>query len=128
MTGTDRVGEQLLSRERIMEQIKLPQTFAIEDYFAQIFGHNIEEVVELSPLTWVPLIPLIGCHSVYLTREVVSASSSNAFDSCGYFFATYPVLDSIPTSIEFSLGSIQLLEGGEYQKDVASYTCQGEYR
>ena len=104
MTGTDRAGEQLVLRERMMEQMKLPQTFAIDDYFARIFGHNLEEVVELSPLTWIPLIPLIAIdNSVDLTREVVSASSSNAFDSCGYFFATPWVLYSTVVLQAFSL-------------------------
>ncbi|KAL7530275.1 hypothetical protein ACHAXR_003399 [Thalassiosira sp. AJA248-18] len=95
MSNTDRAGEQLVIRERIIDQLNLPQTFAIEDYFAKIFGHNLEEVVELSPVTWLPLIPLIAIdNSVDLTRDVVSASSSNAFDSCGYFFATPWVLYS----------------------------------
>lgn len=95
MSGTDRAGEQLVIRERMMEQMNLPQTFAIENYFAQIFGRNLEEVVELSPVTWLPLIPLIAIdNSVDLARDVVSASSSNAFDSCGYFFATPWVLYS----------------------------------
>lgn len=93
MSNTERAGEQLVVRERMMEQMKLPDTFRIEDYFAQIFGRNLKEVVELSPVTWLPLIPLIAIdNSVDLTRDVVSASSSNAFDSCGYFFATPWVL------------------------------------
>lgn len=95
MSYTDRAGEQLVCRARMMEQLNLPQTFAIENYFAEIFGRNLEEVVELSPVTWLPLIPLIAIdNSVDLTRDVVSASSSNAFDSCGYFFATPWVLYS----------------------------------
>ncbi|KAL7550248.1 hypothetical protein ACHAWF_017002 [Thalassiosira exigua] len=95
MSDTDRAGEQLVVRERMIEQMNLPQTFAIEDYFARIFGHNLEEVVELSPVTWLPLIPLIAAeNSVDLARDVVSASSSNAFDSCGYFYATPWVLYS----------------------------------
>ncbi len=53
--------------------------------------------MELSPITWLPLIPLIALeNSVDLSRDVVSASSSNAFESCGYFFATpwvfYPTI------------------------------------
>ena len=95
MSEKDRAGEQLLIRERMMEQMNLPQTFAVEDYFSEIFGHDLEEVVELSPVTWLPLIPLIAVdNSVDLSRDVVSASSSNAFDSCGYFFATPWVLYS----------------------------------
>ena len=67
--------------------MNLSQTFRIEDYFAEIFGEDLEEFVELSPVTWLPLIPLIAIsNSVDIRNHVVSASSSNAFDSCGYFF------------------------------------------
>lgn len=68
-------------------QKTMPQTFKIEEYFAEIFGEDLEEFVELSPVTWLPLIPLIAIsNSVDIRNHVVSASSSNAFDSCGYFF------------------------------------------
>jgi len=89
MDDKERAGEQLLYRERMMVQMNLPQNFAIENYFSEIFGSNLEEIVELTPVTWLPLIPLIAlANSVDLSRDVVSASSSNAFDSCGYFYAT----------------------------------------
>ena len=95
LSEKDRAGEQLVIRERMISQLGLPQTFKIEDYFAQVFGHNLEEVVELSPVTWLPLIPLIAIdNSVDISRDVVSASSSNAFDSCGYFYDTPWVLYS----------------------------------
>ena len=96
MSNTDRAGEQLVIRARMLERRNLPQTFAIEEYFSRIFGRNLEEVVELSPVTWLPLIPLIAINnSVDLARDVVSASSSNAFDSCGQFFDTPWVLWSM---------------------------------
>ena len=86
----DYASENLVVRQRMMDKFQLPSTFKIEDYFAQIFGHNLEEVVELSPVTWLPLIPLIAVdNSVDLSRDVVSAASSNAFDSAGYFYATH---------------------------------------
>lgn len=95
MSSTDRAGEQLVTMERMMEQLGLRRTFAIDEYFAKVFGENLEEVVELSPVTWLPLIPLIAIdNSVDLMRDVVSASSSNAFDSCGCFLATPWVLYS----------------------------------
>jgi len=91
----DYASENLVVRQRMMDKFQLPSTFKIEDYFAQIFGHNLEEVVELSPVTWLPLIPLIAVdNSVDLSRDVVSAASSNAFDSAGYFYATPWVLYS----------------------------------
>ena len=89
----ERAGECLVIRERMMEQLKLPPAFAVEYYFTEIFGENLEEIVELSPLTWIPLIPLIAIdNSVDLSRDVVSASSSNAFESCGQFFSSPWVL------------------------------------
>ena len=95
MTDKDRAGECLVLRERMIEQRGLPESFQIEDYFAEIFGQELKKKVELSPVTWIPLIPLIAiANSVDLTRDVVSASSSNAFDSCGFFYATPWVLYS----------------------------------
>jgi len=95
MTDTDRAGECLVIRERMIEQRGLPESFQIEDYFAEIFGQELKKKVELSPVTWIPLIPLIAiANSVDLTRDVVSAASSNAFDSCGFFYATPWVLYS----------------------------------
>jgi len=101
---TERAGECLLIRERMIETLKLPQTFAIDYYFAKIFGENLEEIVELSPLTWLPLIPLIAIdNSVDLVRDVVSASSTNAFESCGNFFSSPWVLYSTIFLQGFSL-------------------------
>ena len=95
MSVQERAGEQLVIRERMMQERALPPTFAVEDYFSRIFGKDLEEVVELAPVTWLPLIPLIALdNSVDLARDVVSASSSNAYDSCGYFFADPFVLYS----------------------------------
>lgn len=86
-TEAERAAECLVIRQRMLEELGLPQTFKIEEYFAEIFGEDLEEFVELSPVTWLPLIPLIAIsNSVDIRNHVVSASSSNAFDSCGYFF------------------------------------------
>ena len=42
MSNTDdRTAEQLVIRERMMEATQLPQTFSVEDYFAQVFGANL---------------------------------------------------------------------------------------
>lgn len=101
---TERAGECLLIRERMMNTLNLPQTFAVDDYFAKVFGKNLEEIVELSPLTWLPLIPLIAIdNSVDLSRDIVSASSSNAFEACGDFYASPWVLYSTIFAQGFSL-------------------------
>jgi len=49
MDEVERAGECLVARERILSQKSLPNEFAIENYFERIFGHNLEEIVELSP-------------------------------------------------------------------------------
>ena len=104
LNDTERAGECLLIRERMMQRLQLPNTFAVEYYFAEIFGENLEEIVELSPLTWLPLIPLIAIdNSVDLARDVVSAASANAFESCGMFFGSPAVLYSTIILQGFSL-------------------------
>jgi len=108
MSEVDRAGECLVARERILGKYSLPQEFEIDAYFGKIFGENLEESVELSPITWLPLIPLIALeNSVDLSRDVVSASSSNAFESCGYFFATpwvfYPTIFFQALSLTWAL-------------------------
>lgn len=61
----------------------------VEKYFEQIYAENLEEMVELSPLTWLPLIPLIAIlNAVDLSNEVISASSPNAFVSSGVFISS----------------------------------------
>lgn len=68
--NTEQAGECLLIRERMMNTLGLPKTFAVDYYFAEIFGQNLEEIVKLLPLTWLPLIPLIVIdHSVDLLRD-----------------------------------------------------------
>lgn len=77
----------------------------VEKYFEQIFAHNLEEMVELSPLTWLPLIPLISVlDAVDLSNEVVSAASSNAAISCGCFVTSPWFFFSSLAAQMFSLG------------------------
>jgi hypothetical protein len=57
--------------------LDLPKMFAVNYYFAEIFGQNLEEIVKLSLLTWLPLIPLIVIdNSANLLRDIVSGSYS----------------------------------------------------
>ncbi len=96
-----RASEMLLIREKFMERHGLnndndndddetsKSPFRIERYFEQIFAHNLEEMVELSPLTWLPLIPLISLlDTIDLSRDVISGSSSNAALSAGCFITS----------------------------------------
>lgn len=89
LTTEKRAAEILLIRQTFLEEHNLPQSFKIEKYFEEIFAHYLEEFVELSPLTWLPLIPLISLlDSIDLNREVVSGFSANSALSSGCFIAT----------------------------------------
>ena len=82
-------AEALVVRERLVQTNKVPKTFLIEDYYAKIFATNLKEIVELSPLTWLPLIPCISLgRSIDMSRDIVSAASPNAAEACGYFLAS----------------------------------------
>ena len=78
MSTMERLGEQLFIRKCMIKERALPSKFAAEDYFSQIFEKDLEEAVEMSPLTWLPLTPLIALgSSVNLTWNVVLATSTN---------------------------------------------------
>jgi len=82
-------AEALVVRERFLQTCGVSPDFRIETYFAKVFSHNLEEIVELSPLTWLPLIPALSLgRSVDLSRDVVSAASANAAESSGFFLAS----------------------------------------
>jgi hypothetical protein len=92
-------AEALVVRERFIETCRVSPNFRIETYFTRIFGKNLEEIVELSPLTWLPLIPAISLgRSVDMSRDIVSASSPNAYESCGYFLGS-PSFFGVSTAI-----------------------------
>eukprot|EP00559_Dactyliosolen_fragilissimus_P003554 CAMPEP_0184861372 /NCGR_PEP_ID=MMETSP0580-20130426/6073_1 /TAXON_ID=1118495 /ORGANISM="Dactyliosolen fragilissimus" /LENGTH=588 /DNA_ID=CAMNT_0027358845 /DNA_START=528 /DNA_END=2294 /DNA_ORIENTATION=+ len=93
MSKIDVTSEAMVVRERMLTQNQLSDSFLIENYFERVFAQNLEEMVELSPITWIPLVPLITLdNSLDLQHEVVSAASSNAIDTCGLFVTTPWVL------------------------------------
>lgn len=51
MTQAQVGAEVLVMRERLLRQFNLPNTFEIEKYFELTFGKNLEEMVEMSPVT-----------------------------------------------------------------------------
>jgi len=113
LTVKQRASETLLIRERLLTQQNLPETFSVEKYFEQIFARNLKEMVELSPLTWLPLIPLIALlNAIDLSNEVVSATSLNAFVSSGNFISSpsfFLPINCSSSSVPW-LGRIQFLE------------------
>ncbi|KAL3925300.1 MAG: hypothetical protein SGILL_000506 [Bacillariaceae sp.] len=79
-------AEALVVRERLIQTHQVPPSFRIEDYFVKVFAENLQEIVELSPLSWVPLIPFLSIgRSVDISKDIVSAASPNAYEACGYF-------------------------------------------
>ena len=89
MSTEERAGKVLLLRSRLMDKFNLPDTFRIEKYTQGAFAKNLLKMVELSPLTWIYLIPALAlADSVDLSHEVVNAASPNAVDSSGFFFST----------------------------------------
>lgn len=85
----ERAGKVLLMRSRLLQHHDLPNTFRIEKYVQGAFAENLLELVELSPLTWIYLIPALAlANSVDLSHEVINAASPNAAESAGFFFST----------------------------------------
>ena len=70
-------AEGLVLRERFLETLKVKKSFKIENYFVPIFSENLEEIVELSPFTWLPLLPINALgRTVDISNHVVSAAVS----------------------------------------------------
>ena len=111
MSKEERAGKTLLLRNRLLEQhptILSADTFSIEKYIETAFATNLLELVELSPLTWIYLIPALAlANSVDLSHEVVNSSSPNALESVGYFFSTpwvlYPSIFTVVLSIVWGI-------------------------
>ena len=62
-----------------MQEWALLPKFAVEEYFLQIFWKDSEEVVELSPVTWLLLVPPIAFNNKLITstmNEVLTSAAS----------------------------------------------------
>ncbi|KAL7575202.1 hypothetical protein ACA910_018689 [Epithemia clementina (nom. ined.)] len=108
-TTNDIQAEALLVRERFLQEhvgflIQQESSFRLESYFVKIFGRNLHEMVELSPLTWLPLVPVVALgESIDLSRDIVSARSVNAFQSCGEFLSSPGYLAAQTISLGLAL-------------------------
>ena len=63
----------------MMQERALLPKFAVEEYFSQIFRKDLEEVVELSPVTWLLLVPPIAFDNKLVTptmNEVLTSAAS----------------------------------------------------
>jgi hypothetical protein len=93
MSTEERAGKVLLMRADMIQRFNLPSTFRIERYVECAFSTNLLKTVELSPLTWIYLIPVLAlANSVDLSHDVVNVASPNAAESAGFFFTTPRVI------------------------------------
>lgn len=84
-----RGAEILVIRERLKKEFNLSDDFQIRTYLENAFASCNLDLVEISPLSWIPLIPAIAlANTVDLTHDVISPSAKNAFETCGYFLST----------------------------------------
>jgi len=105
MSTEERAGLTLLLRSRLVERFDLPETFRVEQYIRNAFAENLLELVELSPLTWIYLIPALAlANAIDLSHEVVNAASPNAADSAGFFFSTPWAI--IPSTLSVGLSLV----------------------
>ena len=113
MSTNQVMAEALVVRERMMElaidkDIMTPEeakdNFRIENYCEVIIGRDLKEFVELSPLVWLPLVPFLSLgHSVDASRDIVSAASENALESCGCFLESPTFMASVAVCSTISL-------------------------
>ena len=104
-TFNDIQAEALLVRERFLQEYRIaPDSFLLETYFVKVFGNKLQDMVELSPLTWLPLIPVVAQgRSIDLSHNIVSAASDNAFTSCGEFLASPAYLSAQTVALMISV-------------------------
>jgi hypothetical protein len=87
-------GRVLLMRMQVMKRFPhLSDTFRIESMIQASFAQNLKNLVEVSPLTWIYLIPALSfANALDLSHGVINSASPNAADSVGYFFSTLSVI------------------------------------
>ena len=107
MERSQRGAEALLIREYMMEKGMIAPEDRVDTALETTMARSLEQVVELSPLTWLPLIPAVAlANAVDISHGVVNAASPNAADSAG-FFVTMPQT-VVPTLV---IGTCSLLWG-----------------
>ena len=71
-------GGQLVVRKRMMQKQALLPEFAAKEYSSKIFGKGLEEVVELSLVPCLLLIPMIVLNKKFITATTNKALTSAA--------------------------------------------------
>jgi hypothetical protein len=84
-----RGAEILVIRERLKQEFNLSDDFEIRTYLENTFASCKLDLVEISPLSWLPLIPAIAlANSVDLSHDVMNPLAGNAAEASGYFLST----------------------------------------
>ena len=76
MSTMEHSGAQLVIRKRMMQEWALLPEFVVKEYFSNIFGKGQEEVMELSLMMWLLLVPMIA-----LDKNLVTATTNKALMS-----------------------------------------------
>ena len=86
--SSDQQGaEALVMREYLVRQGKLNEKDVIN--FEGAFRESLMKLAEISPLSWVPLIPALAlANSVDISHNVINAASPNAAETSGFFFSS----------------------------------------
>ena len=96
MGENERAAKTLLMRNLVVEKYPyLPPTFRIEPIIEESFALNLFRIVQITPVTWLYLIPALALvNAIDLSHGVINSSSSNAVASVGYFFSTFAAIGS----------------------------------
>ncbi|KAL7564138.1 hypothetical protein ACA910_021113 [Epithemia clementina (nom. ined.)] len=96
-----RNAQSLLIRAYMIDEGVLPESARMMPLMEARFSNILFELVELSPLTWLPLVPALALgNAVDLSHDVVNSASPNALDAAGFFFSSPEAL--VPSlAIEF---------------------------
>ena len=76
MSATERSGEQVVIRKRMIQEWALLPELAVKEYFSNIFGEDQEEVMKLSLEMWLLLVPMIA-----LNKNLITTTTSEALMS-----------------------------------------------
>lgn len=110
LTPAQRGAEALIVRERLIREMNLEGDFKISDYMERVFADKKFDLVEVSPSSWIPLIPSIAlANALDLSHEVINAESANAVASSGFFLSTpwvfWPTLIVQATTLVWGLAN-----------------------
>jgi len=89
LSKRERGGEILVLRERLKNEFDLPDDFKIYTYLQQAFATAQLDIVAISPLSWIPLIPAIAlAGAVEIAHGVVTPAAPNVVQVAGFFLST----------------------------------------